>query len=197
MRRGSVETARAIYSHALSVFPGKKSIWRRAAQLEKAHGSRESLDALLKKAVTYCPQAEVLWLMAAKEKWLSGACLAGLGGSRAGWSLGGQQAEVLWLTAVGMLSVRSDHHAAPPPISHLSACLQATSGGVCGSGGGLCSVLACSHTHFPHPLCTFVGDVPGARAVLEEAFIRNPDSEEIWLAAFKVEFENAELDRAR
>lgn len=72
MRRGSVETARAIYAHALSVFPGKKSIWRRAAQLEKAAGSRESLDALLRKAVQYCPQAEVLWLMAAKEKWLSG-----------------------------------------------------------------------------------------------------------------------------
>ncbi|KAI3436782.1 hypothetical protein D9Q98_006193 [Chlorella vulgaris] len=72
MRRGSVETARAIYSHALSTFPGKKSIWRRAAQLEKAHGTRESLDALLRKAVQYCPQAEVLWLMAAKEKWLSG-----------------------------------------------------------------------------------------------------------------------------
>ncbi len=39
--------------------------------------------------------------------------------------------------------------------------------------------------------------MPGARTILEEAFIRNPDSEEIWLAAFKVEFENAELDRAR
>ncbi len=56
IKRGSVETARAIYGHALSVFPGKKSIWRRAAQLEKAKGSKESLDAILKKAVTYCPQ---------------------------------------------------------------------------------------------------------------------------------------------
>ena len=56
IKRGSVETARAIYAHALSVFPGKKSIWRRAAQLEKAKGSKESLDAILKKAVTYCPQ---------------------------------------------------------------------------------------------------------------------------------------------
>ncbi len=27
---------------------------------------------MLAKAVTYCPHAEVLWLMAAKEKWLSG-----------------------------------------------------------------------------------------------------------------------------
>ena len=147
MKRGEIETARAIYAHALSIFPGgwraehgagqrggaeggcapapvlhgrgalrtlrqvfccargmhagsiaiatitnlasrppapaagKKSIWRRAAMLEKAHGSRESLDALLRKAVTYCPQAEVLWLMAAKEKWLSG-------GSRAGYWAG-------------------------------------------------------------------------------------------------------------
>jgi len=63
IKRGSVETARAIYGHALSVFPGKKSIWRRAAQLEKAKGSTESLDAILKKAVTYCPQVYCPTLM--------------------------------------------------------------------------------------------------------------------------------------
>ena len=60
--------------------PGKKSIWRRAAALEKAHGNPEAVDALLRRAVTYCPQAEVLWLMAAKEKWLAGelaGCLLG------------------------------------------------------------------------------------------------------------------------
>jgi pre-mRNA-processing factor 6 len=34
--------------------------------------SREALQELLAKAVQYCPRAEVLWLMAAKEKWLSG-----------------------------------------------------------------------------------------------------------------------------
>ena len=33
---------------------------------------RESLDAILNRAVVHCPQAEVLWLMAAKEKWLAG-----------------------------------------------------------------------------------------------------------------------------
>lgn len=57
--RGSVETARAIYEHALRVFPGKKSIWRAAAGLEKAHGTRESLDELLKRAVKYCPQVTI------------------------------------------------------------------------------------------------------------------------------------------
>ena len=41
------------------------------------------------------------------------------------------------------------------------------------------------------------GDVPGARDVLEEAFAANPDSEDIWLAAFKLEFENREPERAR
>ena len=54
--RGSIQTARAIYEHALTIFPGKKSIWRAAATLEKAHGSRESLDELLRRAVKYCPQ---------------------------------------------------------------------------------------------------------------------------------------------
>lgn len=214
MRRGSVETARAIYAHALSVFPGKKSIWRRAAQvthtrccsgctlchthallqtavrsppsshpllplllaplrnqqLEKAHGDAAALDALLRKAVQYCPQAEVLWLMAAKEKWLSGAC---------GWAH--------WARAGPAVAVP----------------------------GLLCSALQCCavHTHAPRSLTRRplnstnstqppsapirAGDVAGARGTLEEAFIRNPDSEEIWLAAFKVEFESGELDRAR
>lgn len=34
--------------------------------------SRESLEAILAQAVKYCPQSEVLWLMSAKEKWLTG-----------------------------------------------------------------------------------------------------------------------------
>uniref|UniRef100_A0A453J340 PIK-related kinase FAT domain-containing protein n=1 Tax=Aegilops tauschii subsp. strangulata TaxID=200361 RepID=A0A453J340_AEGTS len=44
-KRGSIETARAIYAHALSVFVTKKSVWLKAAQLEKSHGTRESLEA--------------------------------------------------------------------------------------------------------------------------------------------------------
>ncbi|KAF9584475.1 hypothetical protein BGW38_006345, partial [Lunasporangiospora selenospora] len=70
--RQSYGTARAIYAHALRTFPSKKSIWRRAAMLEKLHGTRESLEELLVRAVRYCPQAEFLWLMGAKEKWLGG-----------------------------------------------------------------------------------------------------------------------------
>jgi pre-mRNA-processing factor 6 len=41
------------------------------------------------------------------------------------------------------------------------------------------------------------GDVPGAREILERAFVANPESEQIWLAAVKLEAENGEYDVAR
>ena len=42
-----------------------------------------------------------------------------------------------------------------------------------------------------------VGDVPAAREVLERAFVANSESEQIWLAAVKLEAENGELGVAR
>ncbi len=41
------------------------------------------------------------------------------------------------------------------------------------------------------------GDVPAAREVLERAFVANSESEQIWLAAVKLEAENGELGVAR
>ena len=43
-----------------------------AAKLEKSVGDSAAMDALLKRAVVHCPRAEILWLMAAKERWLCG-----------------------------------------------------------------------------------------------------------------------------
>ena len=116
LRRGSVETARTIYDHACSVFPGKKSIWRRAAQLEKAHGTGESLDAMLRKAVKFCPQAEVLWLMAAKEKWLSGGQRMGL----QGWGLVWATQQCVWGSCSAPPS--TSRWLAPAPPAHLLTC---------------------------------------------------------------------------
>jgi pre-mRNA-processing factor 6 len=130
LARDQIGTARAILAYALKVYPNRKALWRAAADLEKAHGTRyvecepqafdnclhisirESLDDLLTQAVRHCPQAETLWLMLAKEKWLA-------------------------------------------------------------------------------------GNVPGARVVLHEAFDANLESEQIWLAAVKLEVENDELVAAR
>ncbi|KAF8483096.1 hypothetical protein F5888DRAFT_1812628 [Russula emetica] len=94
--RGRVGTARAVLAFTLRVFPDCRDLWRRAADLEKAHGTHESLDKLLARA----------------EKWLG-------------------------------------------------------------------------------------GDVRAAREVPERAFVRNLESEQIWLAAVKLEAENGELAVAR
>ncbi|KAH6804388.1 hypothetical protein C2S51_032635 [Perilla frutescens var. frutescens] len=41
------------------------------------------------------------------------------------------------------------------------------------------------------------GDVSAARAILEEAHATIPNCEEIWLVAYKLEFDNGEPERAR
>ncbi|KAI3683005.1 hypothetical protein L1987_83453 [Smallanthus sonchifolius] len=70
-KKGSIGTSRAIYSRAITAFRLKKSVWLNIAQLEKAYCTWESLDALIRKAITYTPQVEVLWMMGAKEKWIA------------------------------------------------------------------------------------------------------------------------------
>ncbi|XP_035659533.1 pre-mRNA-processing factor 6-like [Branchiostoma floridae] len=104
---GAIECARAIYAHALTVFPSKKSIWQRAAYFEKNHGTREQLEALLQRAVAHCPKAEVLWLMGAKSKWLAGDVPA----ARKILSLAFQanpNSEEIWLAAVKLESENNE-----------------------------------------------------------------------------------------
>lgn len=129
---GFFEVARACLVVLLESFPTSPSVWRRAAEFEKAHGSpyvlatlrvlrggrvssrcdRQAVQDILLKGTEHCPQAEVLWLMAAKEKWVG-------------------------------------------------------------------------------------GDVPGAQAILAEAFKQNEDSESIFLAAAKLASETNEMDAAQ
>eukprot|EP01002_Notosolenus_urceolatus_P006552 NODE_274_length_2339_cov_26.015721_g215_i0.p1 GENE.NODE_274_length_2339_cov_26.015721_g215_i0~~NODE_274_length_2339_cov_26.015721_g215_i0.p1 ORF type:complete len:732 (+),score=287.92 NODE_274_length_2339_cov_26.015721_g215_i0:198-2198(+) len=66
----AINTGRAIYHHATVRYPQRKALWLQAVDLERVHGTPESLDQILQRAVSYCPKAEVLWLMAAKNAWL-------------------------------------------------------------------------------------------------------------------------------
>eukprot|EP00002_Diphylleia_rotans_P016713 TRINITY_DN3249_c0_g1_i5.p1 TRINITY_DN3249_c0_g1~~TRINITY_DN3249_c0_g1_i5.p1 ORF type:complete len:600 (-),score=148.57 TRINITY_DN3249_c0_g1_i5:241-2040(-) len=72
LESGHIESARAVYGHALSVLPQKKSLWIEAARLEKQHGTSDALETLLKKSVVSCPRSDILWLMYAKEKLIQG-----------------------------------------------------------------------------------------------------------------------------
>lgn len=108
---GALECARAIYAHALQVFPSKKSVWLRAAYFEKSHGTRESLEALLQRAVAHCPKAEVLWLMGAKSKWLAEDVPA----ARSILALAFQanpNSEEIWLAAVKLESENNEYERA-------------------------------------------------------------------------------------
>ncbi|KAH1016330.1 pre-mRNA-processing factor 6 [Dendroctonus ponderosae] len=109
--QGAYECARAVYNISLAAFPGKKSIWLRAAYLEKNHGTRESLESLLQRAVAHCPKSEVLWLMGAKSKWLAGDVPA----ARGILSLAFQanpNSEEIWLAAVKLESENKEYERA-------------------------------------------------------------------------------------
>ncbi|KAJ1721164.1 U4/U6 x U5 tri-snRNP complex subunit Prp1 [Coemansia erecta] len=110
----SAAVARALFDGALAQQPQSESAWRAAADFERMQpdGGRQQLAALLQRAVVACPQAEVLWLMAAKHAW------------------------------------------------------------------------------------TGLGDVEGARGLLERAFAAHPASEHVLLAAVKLESHAGELPRA-
>ncbi|WRT66209.1 uncharacterized protein IL334_003162 [Kwoniella shivajii] len=69
---GFYEVARACYVVVLETFPTSPSVWRKAAEFEKAHGTPQAVQDILAQGVQHCPHAEVLWLMAAKEKWVGG-----------------------------------------------------------------------------------------------------------------------------
>lgn len=109
--QGAPECARAIYGHALAVFPGVEGIWLQAAHFEKSHGTRDSLEALLQRAVSHCPQEEVLWLMGAKSKWLAGDVPA----ARSILSLAfkaNPNSEEIWLAAVKLESENNEYERA-------------------------------------------------------------------------------------
>lgn len=69
--------------------------------------SRETLEALLQRAVAHCPKAEVLWLMGAKSKWMAGDIPA----ARSILSLAFQanpNSEEIWLAAVKLESENNE-----------------------------------------------------------------------------------------
>lgn len=109
--KGAYACARAVYAHALQIFPSKKSIWLRAAYFEKSHGTRESLETLLQRAVAHCPKSEVLWLMGAKSKWLAGDVPAARGILSYAFQAN-PNSEEIWLAAVKLESENAEYERA-------------------------------------------------------------------------------------
>ena len=66
--KGNMVLARAVYNHALAVFPKKKGVWLRAIAFERRSGANSNaIEAMLSRAVIECPHCEILFLMLARE----------------------------------------------------------------------------------------------------------------------------------
>ncbi|KAI2495181.1 HAT (Half-A-TPR) repeat [Fragilaria crotonensis] len=72
LSRGSVATARAIIAHALASFPTKRNLWMQAVDMERKHGSPETLDEVLAEASKRLPKVELFGCFALRSGgWLA------------------------------------------------------------------------------------------------------------------------------
>ncbi|XP_042568662.1 pre-mRNA-processing factor 6 [Cyprinus carpio] len=176
---GALECARAIYAHALQVFPSKKSVWLRAAYFEKNHGTRESLEALLQRAVAHCPKAEVLWLMGAKSKWLAGDVPA----ARSILALAFQanpNSEEIWLAAVKLESENNEYERARRLLAKAR------------SSAPTARVLMKSVR-----LEWVLGNIDAAHELCTEALKHYEDFPKLWMMRGQIEEQSENIDKAR
>ncbi|KAF9206315.1 hypothetical protein BGZ49_002663 [Haplosporangium sp. Z 27] len=175
----SFGTARAIYAHALRTFPSKKSIWRRAALLEKSHGTKESLEELLLRAVKYCPQAEFLWLMGAKEKWIAGD----VPGARAILDAAFEanpNSEQIWLAAVKLEAENGEHARAELLLS--KAREKADTMKV-----WMKSVV----------LERQLGKITEALQLLDQGLLKYPNADKLWMIRGQILVDRGDIQKAR
>lgn len=69
--RNCKEAARAIYGRLTRTFQTRSDLWQSFVDFERRCGNQKALQNVLLEAVDCCPQAELLWLMLAKDKWKS------------------------------------------------------------------------------------------------------------------------------
>ncbi|XP_031624635.1 pre-mRNA-processing factor 6 [Contarinia nasturtii] len=176
--KGAYDCARAVYAHALQVFPSKKSIWLRAAYFEKNHGTRESLETLLQRAVAHCPKSEVLWLMGAKSKWLAGDVPAARGILSYAFQAN-PNSEDIWLAAVKLESENTEYERAR-------------------------RLLAKARASAPTPRVMMkssklewaLDDLPKALKLLDEAVDVFPDYAKLWMMKGQIEEQQNQLEAA-
>uniref|UniRef100_A0A8P4GFJ2 Pre-mRNA-processing factor 6 n=1 Tax=Dicentrarchus labrax TaxID=13489 RepID=A0A8P4GFJ2_DICLA len=167
---GALECARAIYAHALQVFPSKKSVWLRAAYFEKNHGTRAR--RLLAKARSSAPTARVsVFMKSVKLEWV-------LGNIEAAQELCTEALKhyedfpKLWMMR-GQIEEQCEN---------MDKAREAYNQGLkkCPHSVALWLLLS--------RLEERVGQLTRARAILEKARLKNPQSPELWLESVRLEF---------
>ncbi|ABP00924.1 predicted protein [Ostreococcus lucimarinus CCE9901] len=196
MKRESAETARAIYAHALdSGFSHKKGLWMKAAMLEKRFGTPDSVDAVLRKAVTFCPNAEILWLMGAKERWLSGDVTRAREILQSAFDAN-PDSEEIWLAAFKLEFENGEIDRARMLLAkareRLADCARVW------MKSALVEREAGDEQAERKLLDEGIenGNASKARIILETARAKNPSNEHLWLAAVRQERESGNIQLA-
>uniref|UniRef100_A0A7N8XFF2 Pre-mRNA-processing factor 6 n=1 Tax=Mastacembelus armatus TaxID=205130 RepID=A0A7N8XFF2_9TELE len=195
---GALECARAIYAHALQVFPSKKSVWLRAAYFEKNHGTRAR--RLLAKARSSAPTARVSFrgqFMRCVYTYFLAKQLVGLFVSlplqvfmksvKLEWVLGNIEA------AQELCTEALKHYEDFPKLWMMRGQIEEQ----CESMDKAREAYNQGLKKCPHsvPLWLLlshleesVGQLTRARAILEKARLKNPQSPELWLESVRLEF---------
>uniref|UniRef100_A0A8C8F5U6 Pre-mRNA-processing factor 6 n=1 Tax=Oncorhynchus tshawytscha TaxID=74940 RepID=A0A8C8F5U6_ONCTS len=190
---GALECARAIYAHALQMFPSKKSVWLRAAYFEKNHGTRCRARRLLAKARSSAPTARVsvgwcvrvsvsrqlpcvfvplqVFMKSVKLEWV-------LGNIEAAHELCTEALKhyedfpKLWMMR-GQIEEQSEHN---------EKAREAYNQGLkkCPHSMSLWLLLS--------RLEERVGQLTRARSILEKSRLKNPQSPDLWLESVRLEF---------
>eukprot|EP00050_Salpingoeca_kvevrii_P012075 m.20269 g.20269 ORF g.20269 m.20269 type:complete len:929 (-) comp3819_c0_seq1:89-2875(-) len=171
--------ARAVYARALAKFSDDEDIWLRSAFFEKEHGTAQSLDEHLLQAVKHCPQAETLWLMAAKSQWLAGDV------SQARRTLeeafgANENSEDIWLAAVKLESENNEFERARLLLA--GAREKAKTARVWMKSARLDWVL---------------GNIDEAERVLSKAVELHPDFDKLWMMQGQIKAQCGDFDAAR
>ncbi|KAK0440011.1 PRP1 splicing factor, N-terminal-domain-containing protein [Desarmillaria tabescens] len=187
--RGMVATARAILAYALKVYPDRRALWQ------------QGLDELLGRAVECCPQAEVLWLMAAKEKWLAGD-VPGARGVLERAFIANQESEQIWLAARGQLLVRARDVADTQRIWMKSAVFERQQGQI----DEALKTLSTALKKFPKFAKLYMvqgqiyedrNDIPSARASYAAGLKSCPKEPTLWMLASRLEEKDGKSIKAR
>jgi pre-mRNA-processing factor 6 len=146
--------------------------------LEKSHGTRESLEGLLQRAVAHCPKSEVLWLMGAKSKWLAGDVPAARGILALAFQAN-PNSEEIWLAAVKLESENREYERAR-------------------------RLLAKARGSAPTPRVMMksaklewsLNDLKAAQKLLEEALKVFPDFPKLWMMTGQIYEQEKEFSKA-
>ncbi|VDL89024.1 unnamed protein product [Schistocephalus solidus] len=212
-RLETYERARIVLNKAHENIPTDRQIWFAAARLEEAHQNPAMVSKIIELGV-YALKANMVevnrdeWIKEAEECEKAKSVLTAQAIIKAiiGHGIEEQDKKHTWLAdaescsnngavecARAIYAVALAAFPTKKSIWLRAAYFERNYGSRYGSHNYFLFSLA----SFPHPLCLILSFVYPARSTLARAFEANPNSEEIWLAAVKLESENSEYARAR